>query len=352
MSLAERFDPRSNSLSVLRLAFAAIVALVHANANGWDRQPKIGDTALGELAVDGFFVVSGFLVVRSALRLPSLRRYAWHRALRILPGFWACLLLVAFVAAPLVAWLNGRPPLVVLAGPDSSIRYVLRNVLLLIRQWDIAGLAAGADHSLNGSLWTLFYEALCYAAVAVLVAVVTVARRRHVVAVAVGGAWLVVLATELGIVDGGPKYLPRFALLFGLGAAGWLFSDRIRFGPAALIAAAASLLGGLLAFHEHRTLGAVGFAYLVLWAVVALPIRYEPPSDLSYGLYVYHWPVQQVLVAAGAVSLGVYGFALLALALTAVLAAASWHWIEKPALARKDARWVDGGRRRALHVAV
>lgn len=349
-SLAERFDPRRNSLSVLRLTLAAIVAVVHAQAIGWGRQPGLGDTDLGDLAVDGFFVVSGFLVVRSALRLPTLRRYAWHRALRILPGFWVCLLVVAFVAAPLVAWLSGRSPLVILTGDQSAVGYVARNALLLIRQWDVAGLAIGADHSLNGSLWTLFYEAVCYGGVAVLIALVPVALRRYAVAVAVAVVWLFMLATETGVVDGGPKYLPRFALLFGLGALGWLFADRIRFGPAALVAAGASLLAGSLALHDYRVVGAVGFAYLLLWVVVALPVRYEPKTDLSYGLYVYHWPVQQVLVATGLSGLGVVGFTLVALALTAVLAAASWRWIERPALARKDARWVDGGRhRRRLH---
>jgi peptidoglycan/LPS O-acetylase OafA/YrhL len=124
LSLAQRFDPRSNSLSVLRLGLAALVAIVHASAVGWDRQPGIGKTSFGELAVDGFFVVSGFLVVRSALRLPTLRRYVWHRALRIMPGFWASLVVVAFVAAPLVAWLRGRSLAMVFSGPESAFGYV------------------------------------------------------------------------------------------------------------------------------------------------------------------------------------------------------------------------------------
>jgi hypothetical protein len=108
---------------------------------------------------------------------------------------------------------------------------------------------------------------------------------------------------------------------------------------------------GLLALDDYRAIGAAGFAYLLLWVVVALPLRVEPPVDLSYGLYVYHWPVEQVLLAAGVAVFGPHGFTMLALAVAAVLAAASWRWIEKPALARKNAPWVDGGRTsRRAHV--
>jgi peptidoglycan/LPS O-acetylase OafA/YrhL len=346
-TLAQRFDPRRNSLSVLRLVFAAMVVVTHAGVIGWEHKPELGRTDLGELAVDGFFVVSGFLVVRSGLRLPSLRRFAWHRALRILPGFWVCLVVVAFVAAPLAAWFQGRSPLVVLSGEDSAFRYLLRNAGLLIRQWDVAAVAAdNVEHALNGSLWTLWYEALCYAAVAALIAVVPVAWRRSAIGVAVGGVWLFLVAVETGIADGGPEFLPRFGLMFGLGAMGWLFADRVRFTPTALLAAVTTLLAGMVALGDYRAMGAAGFAYLVLWAVVALPLRVEPPADLSYGLYVYHWPVQQVLVAAGATVLGPAGFTLVALGIVVVLAVASWFWVEKPALAFKNAAWVDGGRRR------
>jgi peptidoglycan/LPS O-acetylase OafA/YrhL len=299
---------------------------------------------MGELAVDGFFVVSGFLVTRSALRLRSLRRFAWHRALRILPGFWVCLVVVGFVVAPLIAWVQGRPPGVVLAGEDSAPGYVVRNAGLLMRQWDVAGLVAtlgGEEIALDGALWTLWYEALCYAGLAVLVAVVPMALRRYAVAAGVAAMWLLVVAVETGTVEGAPEFLPRFALMFGLGALGWLFADRVRFTPSLVVLAAAAFGAGVLGFADYRAVGAAGFAYLLLWAVVALPVRIEPRGDLSYGMYVYHWPVQQVLVAAGATALGLQAFTLLALGLAAGAAALSWCFVERPALACKDARWVD-----------
>ena len=64
-------------------------------------------------------------------------------------------------------------------------------------------------------------------------------------------------------------------------------------------------------------------------------------ADLSYGLYIYHWPVQFVLVLAGAAALGPWAFVPLSIAVALVLAALSWVLVEAPALRCKDARWVD-----------
>jgi peptidoglycan/LPS O-acetylase OafA/YrhL len=65
-----------------------------------------GQQGLGGMAVAGFFVVSGFLVTAS-VRTASPARYAWRRFIRVFPGYWVCLVVTAFVFAPL-AWLYER----------------------------------------------------------------------------------------------------------------------------------------------------------------------------------------------------------------------------------------------------
>jgi peptidoglycan/LPS O-acetylase OafA/YrhL len=373
-TLGQRFDPRHNSLSILRLVLAAIVALVHAQAIGWADQPRFRDTQLGDLAVDGFFVLSGFLVTRSATRLSSLRRFGWHRALRILPGFWACLVVVAFVVAPLIAWLQGRPPWIVLSGPESSFGYVTRNAALLIRQWDIADLLPDNDEgAMDGSLWTLFFEAICYVTIGLLVACGAL-RRRHPSGAAVSGAapaiqglaerlrgsrflpsvlrrhlvlaltalvWAVLVLQSSRIAVVVPEFMDRFLLLFLLGALGHVYAHRIRFPMPAVLAAAATFTAAVVLFEDYRPLGAPAFAYLFLWAMVALPVRVEPTADLSYGMYVYHWPVEQVLHAAGLAAAGRIAFTVVALAVTATVAYGSWKLVESPALRHKNAPWVE-----------
>jgi len=342
-SLAARFDPRHNSLSVMRVSLAVVVAVVHASSIGWQRQPMLGHTELGQLAVDGFFVVSGFLVTASALRLP-LARYAWHRALRILPGFWTCLVVVAFGFAPFIAWQQGRGPDAILTGEQSAFHFLTANALVLMRQWDIGGLMSARDGgALDGSLWTLWYEALCYAGLAALVGAARLLRVQRwcapVLATAVVLAWAVTVAQALGLV-GGPAFLPRFVVLFGLGGLGRLLAHRVRFTPRLLLASF-GVLAASLWLDDYRTVGAVAFAHLMLWTVVALPLRAEPAVDVSYGMYVYHWPVEQALFAAGAAAWGVTAFSMVALALAAGFALASWRFVEAPALSRKNARWVD-----------
>lgn len=357
-TLAQRFDPRHNSLTILRLSLAVIVAVVHASAIGWGNQPRVGGVLVGDLAVDGFFVISGFLVMRSAMRLPTLRRFAWHRFLRIMPGFWVCLGVVAFVVAPLVGWLTGPSPTSVLSGPQSAVDYVVANGALMIRQWDIAGLSADltaspAESAMNGALWTLWYEALCYVLVAVLVVAGLVRRlgraepfgvrvlHGHGVLAVTAVVWLWVAGQTAGVVTVGPQILPRFLLLFLLGALGLIYAHRVTFTAPLVGAAALTWIAGLLLFEDYRPVGAAGFAYLLLWAAVALPWRWEPPADLSYGIYVYHWPVQLVLTAAGFAAAGRVLFTAVSLLLVGGLALASWHFVEAPALARKNAAWID-----------
>jgi peptidoglycan/LPS O-acetylase OafA/YrhL len=360
VSLAERFDPRRNNLTLLRLVLAATVLVVHAQAISVGRQPGVFRADLGELAVDGFFVLSGFLVTGSALRLGSVRRFVWHRALRILPGFWICLAFTAFVAAPVISMLEGRGVGGVFAGPDSAPRFVLANAALLIRQFGVADLMADDPQGnvLNGSLWSLYYEGMCYAAVAVLmvVGVLLVRRvrshgrhsvagerpavpRRALVAVLTLLVWATLLADRLGVVL--PLPLGRrmfFTFLLGVLAAvyaGTLPMDGRLAAVCALLALSSCAL-----MYEYRLVGGVPFAYALLWLAAAAPALPQPRHDLSYGVYMYHWPIFAALVQLGGGPVGLPVLLACGSLLTVGLAAASWFWVESPALAWKGVAWV------------
>ena len=344
-SLGQAFSPRSNSLTMMRLGLAAAVAVAHGLQRGFGWQPAFGSTVMGDLAIDGFFVLSGFLVARSFLRLKSAGRYAWHRLLRIMPAFWVCLVVTAVVFAPLAALLVDRSAgSVFTADEDPALRYVLVNAALPILQFDIAGISTPlGDQAFNGALWTLQYEAFCYVVVALLGVVGVLGRRPRWVLVAALVAWVGVVADRLGLI---PYDVPvfentqllRFLLVFLLGAAGWLFAERIPIAwPLALLSGAVVVAGSFL--PDYRLIGAVCFAYLCLYGMVRLPLRWNPRWDLSYGLYVYHYPVQFLLVLAGVQAIGQAPFVVLTIALSLVLAVASWVVVEQPALRHKDARW-------------
>ena len=350
-TLASEFDPHANSLAVLRLLLATTVALVHATelARGW--RPQVASTEIGAVAVDGFFVVSGFLVTASYVRLGSLRRYAWHRALRILPAFYVCLVLTAFVVAPVVALLQGAGALSVYRGEGSALDYLLHNAGLMVRQFSIDTLPATTpgEGSINGALWTLFYEALCYGVVATLGLLAVLRRRRWLVLAALLALQVGLLVQELGVVTLPVENLPRLLFVFLLGVAAQLYADRLRIDRSLLALALVVLVASVLVLDDYRAVGGVAFAYVVVHAVVRLPLRQEPAWDLSYGTYIFHWPLTVLVLSAGVGVLPLPAVLLVCLGVTGAAAALSWHVVEAPALRLKSATWVTRPLRRRSH---
>jgi peptidoglycan/LPS O-acetylase OafA/YrhL len=337
-TLKDRFDPRRNSFDVLRLSFALLVACSHGISVHLGSQPHLGLSTIGDFGLDGFFILSGFLVTRSWFGLRSFPRFAWHRFLRIMPGFWVCLLVVGFVVAPLAAVLQGMSPLVAFTGEPSALRYVLSNAGLLIVQYDIAGILADTPRgvSFNGSLWTLFFEAFCYALVGGLGAVGLLRRRPALVPAALGVLLVLTALQEAGLPVFINDRLLRLTLVFLLGATAYLYAHRIPVHGGIAAGCAALFLTSLALFDDYRVLGAAPLAYLFLWFGVSFPWPWAMRADLSYGLYIYHWPVLQLLVVTALRNLPSGVFVPVGLAMVLGLAALSWYLVEKPALAHKN----------------
>jgi peptidoglycan/LPS O-acetylase OafA/YrhL len=193
---------------------------------------------------------------------------------------------------------------------------------------------------MNGSLWTLFYEALCYAAVVAL-GVVGALRRHPVILLAVVGLiWVMIAMDAAGLALVSQERMPRFAFMFLLGSAMLVFATRIPIRGGLAAAGAVLVVCGLVWLPDYRAVAGPAFAYVCLWLAVVRPPKSSPKSDYSYGLYVYHWPILQILAVTGGQHLGEPAFVLLGLALALGVAAVSWIAIERPALRFKDAAWV------------
>jgi peptidoglycan/LPS O-acetylase OafA/YrhL len=109
-----------------------------------------------------------------------------------------------------------------------------------------------------------------------------------------------------------------------------------RFWPGLL---ACGLLLASWHFGFHRWLGPWVLPPALFWLAARLPLggfEERVGGDYSYGLYIYGYPVQQMLSHFGAASLGYPAFLSLSFAAAGLLAAASWHWIERPALSLKN----------------
>lgn len=328
MTLGDRLSSRDNALNFVRLCLASAVILSHTwPIGGFGHNFTVG---FGGWAVGGFFAISGYLIAGSRMRSTFLP-YLWRRAMRILPAFWVCLIVVAAVIAPLTAAAIGETYVL-----GSGISYVVKNAALYISQWGIDDtlLTVPYPDVWNGPLWTLFYEFAAYIFAGVILSVPLL--RKHG---AIASAVLFVFIVIAQPLAHGPLDVTTNIYLNGLElgaffAAGMLLyflRERIRLktwlAPVALIVFVALAALGLAEWY-----GQLPFALLMLWIGAVLPLRIGSRNDISYGLYIWAFPVQQLIIVAGLGWLGPWGTALLALLLTIPLAWASWRLIEKPAM--------------------
>ena len=364
-TLAGAFDPHANGFGLLRFVLAFVVIVAHTFplggfGDGRDPLDRYG-ASLGSLAVCGFFVISGFLVARSLLTCPSTLAFLWRRFLRVFPGFWVCLLVTAF-GFGLLAWrLEHGSVAGYLAATPSAVGYVLANSLLRMSQWDIGGLLEGnplarsaGSAALNGSLWTLFYEFVCYLGLAGLGAVGIARRSRRTVAVVAAGLWAAEVVERLApgaLGRLGPLFTDpwfrRLGLLFLLGVLAFLYADRVpASGRVALVAGLAFAASVPLGLSD--LVGIVPLAYLLLWVAVRRPLhRFEAAGNLSYGLYIYAFPVQQLAASYRVDRFGAPAYLAACTAVVLVLAALSWRLVEEPSLRLKRLRLRSPGWRRA-----
>ena len=121
-----------NSLGIIRLVLASLVIVDHAfPLGGFGEDPfwryTNGQTSLGGIAVGGFFVISGYLIVKSGAS-SDLMQFLWRRVIRIFPAFWGVLLFTAFVVGP-IAWLVRGEPLSTYftLGPGGPFSYITSN---------------------------------------------------------------------------------------------------------------------------------------------------------------------------------------------------------------------------------
>jgi len=294
----------------------------------WSR----GQTTLGTIGVAVFFVISGYLVTQSFARSRGAWRFVKARILRLVPALWLNLLLLGLILGPLLTTL----PLAEYFSSASFRDFLLLNGSFLGFSSRLPGVFVEnpMPYRVNVPLWTLRFEVECYVLVFGL-GVLGLLNRWVTLAFFLAG--LAYLAVD------GPYWIEDFldwnhradlATKFLAGAVLYHWQPRLD-GTAAIACAALSFLA--FATGGFWLALPTTFAYTVIYASLA-PWRLPDAArwgDLSYGLYIYAWPVKQLVVHLG---WGDVWYEVGALATPLALAAAflSWHLVEKRALAWKD----------------
>jgi peptidoglycan/LPS O-acetylase OafA/YrhL len=342
-----------NAFDFLRIAAASAVLFSHSYVMYGLAEPRpIAGYKLGTIGLFVFFAISGFLVCRSWIGDPHPMRFALKRGLRIFPGLLVVVLLTALVLGSLVTTL---PLGEYLLSPKTWL-YVASNITAVAGETTLPGVFETNPHPVvvNGSLWTLRYELLMYAVLAFVgvtlrgsrlkaaCLIVTFALATAYCGIGLYGLnhltlplpvlWRIGLAFD--IVD-----IARLGVFFFASSLLALYQDKIRLSwPVALL-----LFGCSIVLPNELA------ATLVLWAAIpysVLVAAYRLPKwfkeygkwgDISYGVYVYSFPVQQA-VSFVAFQAGTGWFSALAASslITVFLAYISWHYVEQPALALKS----------------
>lgn len=334
-SLSAVLQRGGNNFDVLRLVAAVMVIVGHAYAIA--PQPPLQDPVLkllnfdfsGSLAVKFFFFLSGLLVTQSLIRRPEPLQFLARRALRIFPGLLICLVISVFIIGPIFT----KFPIYDYFAQSDTWTYLARNSLLVDLQWRLPGVFSDHKYGLNGSLWTLPFESICYLYIAIFCGLGLFSFRFAANAVFSAIVAMAFLA---------PHYLPRFGqnplsfLLPACFALGALFainkqSIKIDLQRVILLWIFASLVNEP---KTHLFLFYVAFFYTSIF-VASLDFvikRLKPPFDASYGVYVYGFMIQQC-VNSVVPNVGVYGNQLISIMLALVVGIASWYIVEKHAIA-------------------
>jgi len=331
---------RHNNFDALRLVAATSVIFSHAFLLGTgqqDTEPLMrltgGQTVLGVLGVFVFFTISGFLVAQSFEATGSPGRFLAKRALRIYPGLLVCLLVSAFILGPALSELSLRAYF----HNAAPYLYVASNFTMVMPANTLPGVVFsgyGAGAVVDGPLWTLPCEVLMY----LMLFVLGVMRRLELpitlVLIAAGMLclWLDTASSDYFI--GSALWLLPF---FAAGMALYRLRDRDIFrGRIAGVA-----LAGLIAsvpLHAFILVFPIFGSYLVVYLALERRLPVFPAArfgDLSYGLYIYGWPVEQTLVRLNGGAMSWPRLFLLSFALSAAIAFVSWHFVESRALRLK-----------------
>lgn len=345
MNLSNFSQGRDNNFNIIRILAALAVLITHsfALAIGTGDAEPFRDTlgmTMGSIAVDVFFITSGFLVTSSLLNQKSTIDFIWSRVLRIFPAILMMLLLTVFILGVFFTTL----PLKTYLFSTETYIYIAKNATLFMGvSYSLPGVFDSNPYksAVNGSLWTMPHEVRMYAILIIVWIVLRFIPKLRVTTFQVvvivfafsAGIYLLTSHFQLYTVNNFPKLF----FMFFVGATFYVLREYIVISRWLFWL----FIFGLTATIGHAHIFFVVYVFTmsyILFYLAYVPAgfirKYNYLGDYSYGVYIYAFPVQQA-VAALIPGVTVPKMILLSASITIVLAALSWHLLEKRCLSLK-----------------
>ena len=333
-------NSRDNNFNLLRFLAASLVLFGHSYA--LSKSHIAQEWLFGHVAVDIFFIISGYLVTASLFTRKSLWIFTKNRFLRIVPGLFVAMLFNVFIIGVLY---TDIPIGEYLFSPEIY-HYIYANTTLLLDhiQMNLPGVFINNPHAntINGSLWTLPWEVGMYILLFIIgiYALIekpilnhTMVKKLFILISVVGmSIYAYYLYHHLDVNNSGV----RFVAIFFTGGLLWIYKEHILLSNRVF-------LGMLFIIYFVFTSSYFLIIYNLLIGYIVLYLAYVPKGlirtfnklgDYSYGMYIYAFPIQQAYVASYPEISGLTLF-LVSFITTLFLSVLSWHFIEKPALSLK-----------------
>ena len=326
------------------MAFCVAFEHIFYFQSGYPDSPfELGHTSLGYFAVNGFFIISGYLITGSAVRSGTLANFMRSRLLRIMPA----LIVISFILGLILVPLLGELDLKTYFSTGAVWLSMLGLITFIESAPEWPGLIMAGNPfagDLTGPIWTLRYEALAYVGTGLLLLLGLHKKKLITILAALAATIAFIIDLQTGLLT---EFSPAIASLVRFGSCYlygvWAYQSASYLNLGWIAGLIGIAIGGLIivtglpAGEVIFNIGLAPLIFAIAFAKVSAPDWLTPKTDFSYGLYIFHWPIYQLLYESFG---GANIFPLLLLAglpLAFLAAGFSWYIIEKPALKLKAA---------------